>query len=660
MSASSVAIIGLGPRGLSILERIVTYSTAHKHSLVLHIVDPREQGPGTHSVRQSDYMLVNTVADQVTMFPDRTVENAGPANPGPTLAEWARSKGYRRYEDDYLRLPGGGLGEPISANDYVPRAMLGEYLSWVFDTLLSRAPENLTIELYRQEAIDVLESSEGLSILLSSGYRISCSHAFLTVGHGKNIASESDQRIYEFVAEHSRFNPHLAYFRGAYPTEELESIAPRSTVSVQGMGLTAHDVIAELTIGRRGRYRRQGGSLTYRPSGREPRILLHSRQGLPFSARGRNQKGRSGQYRAHYFTQSWAESLRQSKGKLDFRTDIWPVLERELIVAHHLARTDKDIFEGNTEELAPDRAAMAAQLSVAKANKFPNRAFYQRYVSDFLSSDLSRARAGNISDPVKYATDILRDLRDVLRHLVDWAGLQDRSHDEFNQHFVPLMNRLAVGPPALRNEQLLALMQAGVLSMAPGPNPDLALDSAHSSFALLSRFASETSIVRADVLVRARIDASIPTLDASRLISNLLRRGYVKPFLNGTYAAGGIAVDRDFHPITTFARPLNRIWALGNIVEGANFYTYVLPRPEVNSRFLRDADQCVSELFARLRQSTNDRTMQQEGDPNAVREHQDYQGGSFGRPKTGADTRGHPAPGRRPGQESRDYGCGNR
>lgn len=45
---------------------------------------------------------------------------------------------------------------------------------------------------------------------------------------------------------------------------------------------------------------------------------------------------------------------------------------------------------------------------------------------------------------------------------------------------------------------------------------------------------------------------------------------------------------------------MKALWALGNIVEGANFYTYVLPRPGVNSRAIRDAGKCVLELFEQL------------------------------------------------------------
>jgi hypothetical protein len=37
------------------------------------------------------------------------------------------------------------------------------------------------------------------------------------------------------------------------------------------------------------------------------------------------------------------------------------------------------------------------------------------------------------------------------------------------------------------------------------------------------------------------------------------------------------------------------LWALGYVVEGAHFYTYVLPRPFSNSRGLQDAGRaCIA------------------------------------------------------------------
>ena len=58
-----------------------------------------------------------------------------------------------------------------------------------------------------------------------------------------------------------------------------------STVAVSGMGLVAVDVVTALTIGRGGEFVENGDGLRYRPSGREPRLQLFCRSGLPFTAK---------------------------------------------------------------------------------------------------------------------------------------------------------------------------------------------------------------------------------------------------------------------------------------------------------------------------------------------------------------------------------------
>lgn len=54
------------------------------------------------------------------------------------------------------------------------------------------------------------------------------------------------------------------------------------------MGLAAHDVLAQLTLGRGGRYIRTPEGLTYIASGEEPKIYMYSRSSIPFRARGRH------------------------------------------------------------------------------------------------------------------------------------------------------------------------------------------------------------------------------------------------------------------------------------------------------------------------------------------------------------------------------------
>src|SRR6202035_3059198 len=89
-----VAVIGLGPRGLSVAERLCANAESllpPGHELVIHLVDPHVfVGGRVWRSTQDRLLLMNTVACQVTMFVDETVDCAGPVVAGPSLYEWAR------------------------------------------------------------------------------------------------------------------------------------------------------------------------------------------------------------------------------------------------------------------------------------------------------------------------------------------------------------------------------------------------------------------------------------------------------------------------------------------------------------------------------------------------------------------------------------------
>ena len=72
MSAIEVAIVGMGPRGMTVLERLVSICRRFDClSLVVHVVEPGAMGCGVHGLDQPSYLLLNTVCGLPTMFPPR-------------------------------------------------------------------------------------------------------------------------------------------------------------------------------------------------------------------------------------------------------------------------------------------------------------------------------------------------------------------------------------------------------------------------------------------------------------------------------------------------------------------------------------------------------------------------------------------------------------
>jgi len=606
MQRHSLILVGIGPRGLGILERLnaVFHHENPEWGMDVHLVDPGAPGQGVHCDDQPDYLLTNTVASQITMFSDPTVQNAGPVSKGLSLHEWANQAGYRNVAGRFVRTHSDGRA--VDENDYLPRSFLGEYLSFVFDHIVANLHPSIRFHHYRSSAKSInFLSDKRVVVELERGFSILGDFAVLTTGHGKNRQSGDDEKWLSEVAKGAARNPYLGYISHTYPLTGIQSISHDAVVGIQGIGLTAYDVIASLTEGRGGKFENTSDRrLGYQPSGREPKIVVFSRQGLPFSSRAINQKGVSGQTQPKFFTRAWIDELRLASvrhgmnGKLDFERDLWPVLLKEMCFAYHAAKTGAiPIFPAGYEPDPKDLAEIKRMIHPLENRRFSNAAEYEAAVRAYVEDDLDEAFGGNLSSPIKAATDILRDVRDNIRYAVDFGGLTPESHERFLQEFCPLMNRIAVGPPKERNMQLLALLDAGIVTLAPGPAPKVWFDRNEARFSITSTHLQEHSTQQFDVLVRARLDSFYPEQDSSPFIANALANKVMRPYRNGNFHPGGIEVDRAQNVVDAEGRVRTNVWALGNLVEGANFYTYVLPRPMVNSRFIQDAGKCVIDMF---------------------------------------------------------------
>lgn len=606
MKRYQVTIIGMGPRGLSVLERIAALARRHRLALDLQLVEPGECGQGAHPARQPSHLLINTVASQVTAFPAPGVVDDGPLCATPSLTEWARQRGYRRVARQRYECLAGAraeIGAEIGDGDYLPRALLGQYLSWAYEQLVASLPPQVSLRHHRQRAFDLWRQPDGrCAVALDSGYILPSDFVFLTTGHCRNAPSEYDAWCAGFVREQAPRNSRLDYVRHVYPLEQLVRINDDARVGIQGMGLSAHDVIAELTVGRGGAFEHDGAGLCYRRSGREPQLLLFSRHCLPYAARGRNQKGLAGRHRARHFTPEAIAALRQvalrqrGSGQLDFEAELMPLLLSEMADAYRGA------LDGSAPERpsAADTAAMEALLFPLRGRQFSTLAQFRQFYLRWLRSDLAQAERGNVDSPVKAATDVLRDVRAGLQAAIEHGGLTPASHRHFLKVVNPAINRVSFGPPRHRNEELLALFEAGVVELACAPQASLGVDEAGARFVLQRRHEGWRERCAFDVLVSARLDVFYPELDQAPLMRNLLRRGLVRPYHNGGFHPGGIDIDRGGQPLDAGGRALASVWALGYPVEGAHYYTHALPRPLLSSRQVLDADRCVKAMCAAI------------------------------------------------------------
>lgn len=632
-----LAVVGVGPRGLSVAERLCANAESvlpHGSELVVHLVDPHVfDGGQVWRSTQDRVLLMNTVACQVTVFVDDTVDCAGPVVAGPNLYEWARSIALigSPAVPEAVRAEAVTLGP----DDYPSRAFYGSYLQWVRDRIIWTAPPAVSFVSHQATAVDVRDTPDGLQqVVLSSGETISdLQSVVLALGHMPHHLGESEATMSRLADQHG-----LRYITPSNPADvPLDAIPAGDPVLLRGLGLNFFDYMALFTLGRGGRFVRDSqnspATLTYLPSGREPRLVAGSRRGVPYHARGKNQKGSSGRHEPRYVTAEVIKRVRtcaDAGAPANFRRDIWPLIDQEVRTVYYstLVRERRcacDAMEFTALFAASEPAAvpvfgdpLAVEESDAQRNvlaKFdidPDQRWdwrgiaapyddddvsstqeFRSWLRSYLELEVREAGKGNVTGPRKAALDVLRDLRNEIRLLVDHGGLSGDSYrDDLQRWYMPLNAHLSIGPPAERIEQFGALMDAGVLEVL---GPDVRVECADGRFVARSGACPDVT-VEALTLIEARLPDTDLHRTTDPLLRALLDRGECQPYRipirgGGHYVAGGVAVTRrPYRLLDAHNRAHPRRFAFGVPTESVHWVTAAGIRPGVNSVILGDAD----------------------------------------------------------------------
>jgi hypothetical protein len=606
--------VGLGVRGLSVLERLVSHAALVGPTVTMrvHLVDAHPAQPRHYDIHQPDYLLLNHACAQVSMFPaDRSVTHA-PARSGPSLFDWVRERGMRIASDGFKV---GTTGRQIEPADNLPRRVFGEYLLWFYERLRENAPDNVRLIDHVSDAVDVQPKGEISILYLDNGDHVEADYVFVTVGQRPQLTpSDGDDSSSRLIGM-------------PYPLpEQLASVRPSETVAIAGLGLTAADAILALTVGRGGRFDQTVSPERYVPSGREPRIVVFSRSGLPYRARPTPSSYVS--YEPVAFTRSAIDRRRARTPRLDFDRDILPLLLLELRVAYRRATLLQYAGEEDAEAFLRSARAAAAEGRLDTFADLPgpaefdaetvyhgivtptaeesaaqaDAASHQRSVESWMAADIAQAIRGFEASPFKAATETVREVRDVIRYAIEFGGLTDASLNRFYSYHVEAINRLVIGPEKERAGNILALLRSGVVSMSLGPNPLVSWDSESRTWTLSATALSVSRTISADWLYRGFTNRLKSLESDPTIVGAMARRGIVRRFRPEGRFVSSIDVDGDGHPIAENGDPASRIWVFGLLCEGATFYNGYLTSPERFERAQFDADRAVNELIAAVGQ----------------------------------------------------------
>ncbi|WP_294974868.1 FAD/NAD(P)-binding protein [uncultured Leuconostoc sp.] len=614
-----VAIIGAGPRGLAVAERLINLADDDTQ-IDVQIYDPYAIGGRVWdpTISQNKQFLMNTVIDQITLFNDESIVNGGTPYPGPTMIQWLKQAAtaflasHSELSEQYA-IEASRLTHP---DDFASRGMMGVYAAWFFEWLTRRVRPNQTLNFTKQSVINVVKIGAMFQLKLADGAQILADHVVMALGHSDDHLTEEETAFKTFAAQH-----HLKYVAPTHPAEaDLSDFNENDTVIMRGLGLSFFDYVAALSIGKGGQFTRDGtGELVYEPSGREPHVVAGSRGGFPLHARGVNKKLSGELYQPVFFTLSALNVLRVEEGGHMTYESFENLIVKELTYKYWLNRLDskdnqltpnqtenfkKALLTGNQlNETAKhfgltDIPAFDIELIRNPARDLSETVAYAAWFLQYLSADIEDAKLGNKNAPYAGTFDIMRDIRDLVRDVIAQDYFSADDYEKFMRWFKPLDISISVGPPLERVEQLKALIKAGIFEVTAA---NIKVSTGDGKF--------EARDVRGqkfqgNALIEARLGPTDMSISSNPLITNLRHSGmFVQPLRTrgdgSTYKLGAINVDpTTFEVIDKSGAIISHLYVYGMPLEGLKWFGTVIPRPRVNTVILREGAWIAKYILA--------------------------------------------------------------
>ena len=647
--ARTIAVIGGGPRGVAVVERLIANGRALDVPQVrIVLIEPHRPGGGrVWDADQPSHLLMNTLCADATHYTDETVEMRGPVTPGPTLYDWSRrivTGEVRDLGSPDRPLTAGHRAEAgsMEPHSHPSRRFLGGYLEWCHAQDVLAAPASISVQHVPGTAVSVeliegrwsvevqdMAHEEGADPARPerSG-TVRAEAVVIATGHSD---AEPVARLRELVDSAAAAG--LWHGRPTSPLSQhgLDELDAGGTVIVRGLGMNFFDYLSLLTIGRGGEFLPDPSgrdALVYRPSGREPWLVVGSGRGIPYRAKGRF--GRmTPAFPKHHLTPELLASLRRSDEEgahVDFMSQLLPAVMKDAVRLHCtvLAQQHPERLSVPVTEVVAaldDLEWGSPELDAALARAVPDpqhrldvptldrplegielassEELRQWWLRD-LRRDVHEADLG-MGSALKCASVQIGAGRGPLRTLVRYGGIEATSYrDHVEGWFRGFAGMLASGPPARRIEELIALVEAGIVQPL-GARMTVEVRDGH----YLARSPTVPGVVHR---AQALLEAHLPPADLPRTRNPLLRdlrdAGRGRPYVLGggqdraEVTTGALEVGPPpYRVVDREGREQPGLYAVGVPLESLLWGTQLQPLARTNSRFLREIDEVARDAL---------------------------------------------------------------
>ena len=548
---STIAIVGAGPRGVGLLERLAaSVPELHPEPLTVHLIDPYPAGAGRiwrHD--QSPLLAMNSMAADVTMYTDESVVCAGPVRPGPSFWDWARHE--REHGDpDALGPELAAELRAVTASTFPTRRLQSAYLERVLRDVIAGLPSGMRVQLHRGVATGLVEDGEAQLVTLADGSVLRADAVVLASGH---LDAEPTADELELAAQAAASG--LRYLPPEQTTDtDLSVLGPAETVLVRGMGLAFIDLIVLLFEGRGGRFEPDGSGpagdgLRYVQSGAEPRLVVGSPRGAPYHSKTHYQLRAGRPPLPRFFGPDAVDPLISAGRPVELRERVWPLMAKEIAWGWY-----HELFVGHPDRVQLPWAEFASRYAPLHWDSPEMLALLAAAVPDPLDridfAALDRPLDGLHADRLEALQPLVREriAEDLRQHVDDrhtphlgafvamlsvygeltrlaGAGtLSTRSRAADLPWWQSFFNAVASGPPGFRVRELLALSRAGFVDFL---GAGMWVEVADGHFRAGAATLAGAPPVTAGVLVDARLPDPSAARTTDGLLADLLAAGAV-------------------------------------------------------------------------------------------------------------------------------------
>lgn len=230
---NSLAIVGLGPRGVHALENFIALFAKKVNDQQLHILlfeETTQLGHGhVYDVHQTASNWVNISERALELAGRQAIILDNTTIPSfPTYHEWTNK--------DFATIP------KSKADHYPPRAKIGKYLKERFQSILVVLKAQKLVTIIKARVENIVFENDSLLLETNTKKTYKVGEVLLTIGHQP---TKNDAQIEEWIS-FTKEKEKVELFTAPYPIEQFlnsKKITPTATIAIRGFGLATIDVI---------------------------------------------------------------------------------------------------------------------------------------------------------------------------------------------------------------------------------------------------------------------------------------------------------------------------------------------------------------------------------------------------------------------------------